>query len=80
MTPTPHLAPTIRGLLAALRGRIRRYVWLEGLAATVAALGLAFWAGLGVDWFFEPSPAVRKALLAVSAAAAAIAPGRRAPA
>ena len=72
MTPTPRLAPTIRGLLAALRGRIRRYVWLEGLAATVAALGLAFWAGLGVDWFFEPLPAVRKALLAVSAAAAAI--------
>ncbi len=67
--PTPQFASTIRGLLTSLRRRIRRYVWLEGLAATVAALALAFWAVLGIDWFFEPSPLVRQFLLGAGLAA-----------
>lgn len=67
--PTPQLALTIRGLLTSLRRRIRRYVWLEGLAATVAALALAFWTVLGIDWFFEPSPLVRQVLLGAGLAA-----------
>ena len=65
MSPVPELSPSVRGLLAGLRRRIRQYVWLEGLAATAAALGLAFWLALGIDWYFEPSPLARQLLLAV---------------
>lgn len=61
--PAPQLAPGVRQLLGALRRRIRRYVWLEGLAATIAALGFSFWLALGADWLFEPSGAVRQGLL-----------------
>lgn len=60
----PQLAPGIRQLLSTLRRRIRRYVWCEGLAATVAVLGAAFWLALAADWFFEPPREVRYALLA----------------
>jgi hypothetical protein len=63
----PQLAPGIRQLLAAVRGRIRRYVWFEGLAATVAVLGTSFWLALAADWFFEPPRAMRYALLALMA-------------
>jgi hypothetical protein len=49
--------------LGRVRRRIRAYVAVEGLAATVAALGIGFWAALGLDWFFEPSSAVRLALV-----------------
>ncbi len=59
----PELAPAIRTILGALRQRIRRYVWLEGLGWAVAWLGFAFWASLGLDWFFEPAIAVRQAIL-----------------
>lgn len=72
MSPTPPLAPTVRGLLTALRRRIRQYVWLEGLAATAAALALAFWFALGVDWYFEPAPAVRQGLLAAGLVVGAV--------
>ncbi len=44
------LAPAISRALASLRGRIRRYVSLEGLALAVAWLGLAFWLSLLLDW------------------------------
>jgi hypothetical protein len=63
----PQLAPGIHQLLAAVRRRIRRYVWLEGLAANVAVLGAAFWLALGADWVFEPPRLVRHALLAAIA-------------
>ncbi|HUY90056.1 MAG TPA: hypothetical protein VMV10_15070 [Pirellulales bacterium] len=72
MPQTPQLAPTVLGLLTALRRRIWQYVWLEGLAATAAALGFAFWLGLGIDWFFEPSPLARQLLLVVAALAGAV--------
>lgn len=65
----PELAPGIRDLLAAVRRRIRRYVWLEGLAATVAVLGVAFWLSLAVDWSLEPPREVRIGLLAAIAVA-----------
>src|SRR5215469_12358616 len=61
------LAPGIRQLLAAVRRRIRRYVWLEGLSATVAVVGAAFWLALAADWFFEPARAVRHALVGLIA-------------
>ncbi|HET6884535.1 MAG TPA: hypothetical protein VFI31_30555 [Pirellulales bacterium] len=63
----PQLAPGIRQLLAVVRGRIRRYVWLEGMAATVALVGASFWLALAADWFFEPPRAVRYVLLAFMA-------------
>src|SRR3990172_8751336 len=69
MTTNPQqleLAPAIRSKLTALRRRIRRYVWLEGLAASVAWLGIAFWASLAVDWFFEPPRAVRVLVLGIA--------------
>lgn len=63
----PQLAPGIRQLLAAVRRRIRGYIWLEGLAATAAVLGASFWLALAADWFFEPVRAVRHTLLAMIA-------------
>ncbi len=69
----PAIAPPVRSLLGGLRRRIRQYVWLEGCAAAVAWLGVAFWATLAADWLFEPAPAVRGfMLLAVAAVLAAV--------
>jgi len=62
------LAPAVRALLGSLRRRIRQYVWLQGCAAALAWLGAAFWATLAIDWFFEPSPAVRGVMLIAVAA------------
>ena len=61
------MAPAITAGLGALRSRLRRYIWLEGCGAAVAWLGMAFWATLAVDWFFEPPAAFRAVLLAVVA-------------
>ena len=55
----PELAPAVHWTLAALRRRIRRYVWLEGLTTAIAWLGVAFWGSLAIDWLFEPPPLVR---------------------
>jgi hypothetical protein len=66
------VAPEITAVLAALRRRIRVYVWLEGLALALLALGLTFWASLAIDWFFEPQWPIRIALLATAAAVQAI--------
>lgn len=66
MEPRPEVAPMVRSLLGSLRGRIRLYVWLEGLTAGAAWLGVAFWVSLAVDWFFEPPVYVRAAVLAVA--------------
>lgn len=63
----PTLAPAVETLLGTLRRRIRDYIWLEGCAAAVAWLGVAFWATLATDWFFEPSPTVRVVMLAAVA-------------
>ena len=53
---------------------MRAYVLGEGVAAVAVVIGVAFWAGLAIDWLFEPSPAVRvgmwtAAVVAVLAAA-----------
>ncbi len=68
MTGNPNpllIAPAIQNLLDALRGRIRRYVWLQGAAVSVAWLGLGFWGSLLLDWSFEPPAAIRVAVLAL---------------
>lgn len=64
---TPDLPNAVRQALDAVRRRIRTYVWFDGLAKLIVALGLAYWLGLALDWLFEPSPAVRRiALVAVA--------------
>jgi len=55
-TPTPgqteeELSPAIVSLLEDLRNRIRLYVWAEGIAITVAFIGIAFWLAFGLDYF-----------------------------
>ena len=62
--PKLQLEPSIRTTLAALRGRIRRYVWIEGMALAIMWLGVAFWISLAIDWFFEPPALVRGLILA----------------
>lgn len=64
----PQLAPSVQRLLDRLRRGIRAYVWIEGLGAAFAWLGIAFWMSLVLDWFFEPPVAVRAAALALAAA------------
>jgi hypothetical protein len=61
----PQLAPALCAVLDGLRHRIRRYIWLEGVAIAAAWLAAAFWGTLVIDWFFEPPAAVRVAMLAV---------------
>ena len=70
------LAPAVENLLGTLRRRIRQYIWLEGCAAAIAWLGVAFWATLATDWFFEPSAAVRIVMLAAVAAVLVAVVGR----
>ena len=73
----PQLSPAVVALLRQVRRCIRRYVWLEGGAAAVAVLGLAFWAMLAVDWLFEPPRPARVAILALVAAAIVVVVFRR---
>ena len=71
---SPPLPPAIRRQLDALRARVRRYVWLEGLAAMAVWVGAAFWGSMAIDWCFEPPRPVRAAVLAARRPR----PGRRA--
>src|SRR5688572_21733258 len=49
-TQSPPLSSHVRDTLAALRRRIRIYVWLEGLAVALVWLGLTFWLALAIDY------------------------------
>ena len=64
------LPAEVAALLVALRRRVRRYLWIAGLAAVAAALAGAFWVSLALDWFFEMPVALR--VLAALAAAGGI--------
>src|SRR5215831_17302656 len=69
--PRQHELPIeVQQALREVRRGIRRYVWLEGLAAIVVALAIAFWVGLLLDWLFEPTPTVRLAGMVAAAAVA----------
>jgi len=65
--PSPaRLEAAIESLLAGLRRRFRAYVWADGVAATLIAVGASFWASLAFDWVFEPPVGLRIiALLAI---------------
>ena len=65
----PHLADSVQSLLERLRLRIRRYVWIEGVASAVACLGAAFWILLAIDWMFEPPVLLRRAMIGLAAMA-----------
>ncbi|MEZ6118647.1 MAG: hypothetical protein R3C28_19065 [Pirellulaceae bacterium] len=52
MTSPRHteLADNVRSVLDRLKGRIRWYVWLEGLSWMVVCLGAVYWLGLALDY------------------------------
>src|SRR5690606_27826597 len=56
--------------VSRLRLMVRLYSLAEGIAAVAIVLGLGFWAGLAIDWMFEPQPTVRVAMAVVVAVAA----------
>ncbi len=75
MTGSPGLRQEVLDVLAQLRGRIRRYVFLEGFALVVCIVGLAFWVSLILDYGLELPQGARRVLLVLAAivtAAAAI--------
>src|SRR3954468_6695865 len=57
----------IEAVLAALRGRIRRYVFAEGLALLLAAAVCLAWTSIAIDWLFEPERAFRITALVAAA-------------
>jgi hypothetical protein len=60
-------------VLRQLRGRIRRYVALEGVALVLVVIGLAFWFSLAADYSFELPITARRFVLVLALAAAAFA-------
>ncbi len=48
----PDIRPEIETVLARLRAKIRRYVFLEGTAWVIAALGAVFWITLALNWAY----------------------------
>ncbi len=69
---SPPLPPAVRQRLDALRAKIRRYIWLEGLAAMAVWLGAAFWGSMALDWIFELPRPVREAMLAAAGTGLAV--------
>ncbi len=69
MPSPPRLAPHVVQLLDQLRGKIRRYVALRGVALVVAFAAAAFWLLLAIDYWFELARPVRLGLLVVGAVA-----------
>ena len=66
--PNDVIRPVARKV-SRLRLMVRLYVLVEGLAATAAAIGAAFWISLGIDWLLEPPPVIRCGLWIVVIAA-----------
>ena len=65
LSPAPaRLNPAIQSLLDRLRGRIRAYLWADGIAAVIVLLGACVWGTLALDWLFEPPRAMRITILA----------------
>ena len=71
------IPPTITRKVKWLRRFVRGYVAVEGTAAMLIAVGIAFWVTLFLDWSFEPSPAIRVAMWGVVLAAVGYVAWRR---
>jgi hypothetical protein len=69
LTTQHDLPDGVQQKLRDVRCGIRKYVWLEGLAAVAIALAVAFWLGLLLDWLFEPAPGVRLGGIVLTAVA-----------
>ncbi len=75
MTPNsqPAVRPEVLKALRRLRGKIRRYVFLQGVFVLLAWLGLVFWVSLALDWLpvamghDEPGHGARVVLLGLYA-------------
>ncbi|MBS0209332.1 MAG: DUF1146 domain-containing protein [Planctomycetes bacterium] len=63
------LAPELRALLGSVRGHLRRWLWLRGIAVSIVALVGLFWLLVAVDWKFESPRDVRLVLLVTAVAA-----------
>jgi hypothetical protein len=68
MSPHPfsNTPGDILQVLRALRGRIRRYVVLEGAALVLVTISAAFWLSLSFDYWFEWPAMVRRLLLVLA--------------
>jgi hypothetical protein len=55
------LARPLARLLAAVRRRARRHIWLESLALVALAACACGWTALAIDWLIEPPPWARAA-------------------
>jgi len=66
MTTKHHVPREITARLARLRWYIRGYLCARGLALVLAAVAAAFWVSLALDWLWEPTAAVRIALLGLA--------------
>ena len=53
------LPKSVSRKVSRLRLLVRLYLLLEGVAAIVLLLGVAYWVGLAIDWVFEPSAELR---------------------
>ncbi len=49
---TQQVRPAILSVLASLRGKIRRYVFLEGIALVLCSVAFLFWLGLSINWAY----------------------------
>jgi hypothetical protein len=58
--------------VSRMRAAVRLYVLVEGLAALGIVVGSAFWAGLAIDWLFEPRPALRVVMWLIAAGVAGV--------
>jgi hypothetical protein len=70
MTGSTGLRQEVLHVLNQLRGRIRRYVFLEGVALVACTIGLAFWISLSLDYLFEMPQGLRRVLMVLAATAA----------
>lgn len=67
MAGSSGLRHEVLAVLSQLRGRIRRYVVLEGLSLVLCVIGLAFWGSLFLDYGLELPRGARRVLLVVAA-------------
>ena len=68
--PKSNLSPRITNLFSRLRGKIRSYVWIQGIALAIIWLIATFWISLAIDYLpvklgANEMPVVARAILLV---------------